>query len=130
MEAKERKVWAIRGAVTVDSNSPDDVDSAVKEMLDAIYKENHITEDDVVFTLFSQTQDITKRNAAAAARKGGYSTHTPLFCQTKTPCIHRSQRCSPDSSWNEGIGLHHCNQQRPQRSYFRSLHLWFCRRLV
>ena len=49
-------------------------------MLDAIYKENDITEDDVVFTLFSQTQDITKRNAAAAARKGGYSTHTPLFC--------------------------------------------------
>ena len=80
MEAEERKVWAIRGAVTVDSNSPDDVDSAVKEMLDAIYKENDITEDDVVFTLFSQTQDITKRNAAAAARKCGYSTHTPLFC--------------------------------------------------
>ena len=80
MEAEERKVWAIRGAVTADSNSPDDVDSAVKEMLDAIYKENDITEDDVVFTLFSQTQDITKRNAAAAARKSGYSTHTPVFC--------------------------------------------------
>lgn len=80
MEAEDRKVWAIRGAVTADSNSAVDVDSAVKEMLDAIYKENDITEDDVVFTLFSQTQDITKRNAAAAARKGGYSAHTPLFC--------------------------------------------------
>ena len=80
MEVEDRKVWAIRGAVTADSNSAVDVDSAVKEMLDAIYKENDITEDDVVFTLFSQTQDITKRNAAAAARKGGYSAHTPLFC--------------------------------------------------
>lgn len=80
MEAEDRKVWAIRGAVTADSNSAVDVDSAVKEMLDAIYKENNITENDVVFTLFSQTQDITKRNAAAAARKGGYSAHTPLFC--------------------------------------------------
>ena len=80
MEAEDRKVWAIRGAVTADSNSAVDVDSAVKEMLDAIYTENDITEDDVVFTLFSQTQDITKRNAAAAARKGGYSAHTPLFC--------------------------------------------------
>ena len=80
MEAEDRKVWAIRGAVTADSNSAVDVDSAVKEMLDAIYKENDITEDDVVFTLFSQTQDITKRNAAAAARKEGYSAHTPLFC--------------------------------------------------
>ena len=80
MEAEERRVWAIRGAITVDSNTIEDVDSAVKEMLDAIYRENEITEDDVVFTLFSQTQDITKRNAAAAARKGGYSTCTPLFC--------------------------------------------------
>ena len=80
MEAEERRVWAIRGAITVDSNTIEDVDSAVKEMLDAIYRENEITEDDVVFTLFSQTQDITKRNAAAAARKGGYSTRTPLFC--------------------------------------------------
>ena len=80
MEAEDRKVWAIRGAVTADSNSAVDVDSAVKEMLDAIYTENDITENDVVFTLFSQTQDISKRNAAAAARKGGYSAHTPLFC--------------------------------------------------
>ena len=47
MEAEDRKVWAIRGAVTADSNSAVDVDSAVKEMLDAIYKENDITEDDV-----------------------------------------------------------------------------------
>ena len=60
MEAEERRVWAIRGAITVDSNTIEDVDSAVKEMLDAIYRENEITEDDVVFTLFSQTQDITK----------------------------------------------------------------------
>ncbi|MCI7606966.1 MAG: chorismate mutase [Spirochaetales bacterium] len=80
MEAEERRVWAIRGAITVDSDTPADVDSAVKEMLDAIYKENEITEDDVVFTLFSQTNDITSRNAAAAARKSGYSTLTPLFC--------------------------------------------------
>ena len=80
MEAEERRVWAIRGAVTVDSDTPADVDSAVKEMLDAIYKENEITEDDVIFTLFSQTNDIKSRNAAAAARKNGYSTRTPLFC--------------------------------------------------
>ena len=71
MEAEERRVWAIRGAITVDSDSVEAVDSAVKEMLDAIYMENGIVEDNVVFTLFSQTEDIKARNAAA---------HTPLFC--------------------------------------------------
>ena len=55
MEAEDRKVWAIRGAVTADSNSAVDVDSAVKEMLDAIYKENDITELD-----FSKMIDIDK----------------------------------------------------------------------
>ena len=68
MEAEERRVWAIRGAITVDSDSVEAVDSAVKEMLDAIYMENGIVEDNVVFTLFSQTEDIKSRNAAAAAR--------------------------------------------------------------
>ena len=36
MEAEERRVWAIRGAITVDSDSVEAVDSAVKEILFAM----------------------------------------------------------------------------------------------
>ncbi|MGN1164375.1 MAG: chorismate mutase [Candidatus Ornithospirochaeta sp.] len=80
MALENRKVWALRGAITVEEDTAEKMDEAVGEMLRAVYGENGITEDDVVFTLFSQTPDLRKRNAAAAARKNGFSTRSPLFC--------------------------------------------------
>ena len=80
MEDNERRVWAIRGAITLDKDDRDEMDKRVGEMLDALYSENGISEKDVVFTLLSQTSDLRTKNAAASARKNGYSTHTPLFC--------------------------------------------------
>ena len=80
MALEDRRVWALRGAITVEEDAAEKIDAAVGEMLNAIYKENGITEDDVVFTLFSQTSDLRSRNAAAAARKNGFSTRSPLFC--------------------------------------------------
>lgn len=80
MEAYNRRVWAIRGATTVSSDDPALIDEAVGELLSLIYKENHFSEEDVAFTLFSQTSDLRSRNAAAAARRNGFSTHSPLFC--------------------------------------------------
>ena len=71
---------ALRGAVGVDYDTPLDVDRAVKEMMDAVYSENGITDEDVAFLLFSQTVDIKSRNAATAFRKTGRGADVPLFC--------------------------------------------------
>lgn len=80
MEDEARRVWAIRGATTVEKDEKSLIDEAVGEMLSVIYEDNGITEDDVVFTLFSQTRDLRSTNAASSARRNGFSTHTPLFC--------------------------------------------------
>lgn len=80
MECKDRRVWAIRGAITVTEDSPDKIDEAVGELLTTIYKENSLDEGEVVFTLFSQTPDLKSKNAAASSRKNGFSTRSPLFC--------------------------------------------------
>ena len=58
MEACNRRVWAIRGATTVSSDDPALIDEAVGELLSLIYKENNFSEENVVFTLFSQTSDL------------------------------------------------------------------------
>ena len=71
---------ALRGAVGVDYDTPLDVDRAVKEMMDAVYSENGITDEDVAFLLFSQTVDIKSRNAATVFRKTGRGADVPLFC--------------------------------------------------
>ena len=73
-------IYALRGATTVDSDFPNDVDEAVRELMEALYRENGITDEDVAAVIFSQTHDIRTRNAAAACRKAGFCSRTPLFC--------------------------------------------------
>ena len=73
-------LYCIRGATTVASDFPNDIDEAVKELMEAIYRENGITDSDIAAVIFSQTHDIRTRNAAAACRKAGFCQKTPLFC--------------------------------------------------
>ena len=73
-------IYALRGAITSDDDSPEMIDSAVKEMMDALFEYNGISESDLVSVLFSQTKDLRSRNAAAACRKAGYCASVPLFC--------------------------------------------------
>lgn len=74
------EIYAIRGATTVEMDSPIAVDEAVAELFGEVLKENALTEEELSFVLFSQTGDIRTRNAAAAVRKAGYCAHVPLFC--------------------------------------------------
>ena len=73
-------IYAIRGAITVDSDKAEDVDIAVKELMSELYAANSLFDDDIVSVIFSQTKDIRSRNAAAACRKGGFCKEVPLFC--------------------------------------------------
>ena len=73
-------IYCIRGATTISSDFPNEVDESVKELMEALYRENGITDDDIASVIFSQTHDIRTRNAAAACRKAGYCVKVPLFC--------------------------------------------------
>ena len=76
----EENVYALRGATTVEHDSPAEIDEAVRELMDTLYKENGISDADAAFILFSQTRALRTRNAAAACRRSGFGTLTPLFC--------------------------------------------------
>ena len=73
-------IYAIRGAITVDSDTAGDVDRAVKELMSELFSANSLSDDDIVSVVFSQTKDIRSRNAAAACRHGGFCREAPLFC--------------------------------------------------
>ncbi len=75
-----KKEYAIRGAVCIPFDNPKDIDSGVSEMMNRLYSENKIGEEDVAFVLFSQTGDLKSKNAAAAFRQSGLAGKTPLFC--------------------------------------------------
>ncbi len=64
---------AIRGATTVDFDSIEQVRARVGELLKEIVKRNALTRDEIVFLLFSNTNDICSYYPAKAAREAGFS---------------------------------------------------------
>lgn len=68
----------IRGATTIAEDTEAEIRLAVKELLDAVFKENGLTESEVRCVVFSVTSDIRSYSPAKAARTAGYSS-APLF---------------------------------------------------
>ena len=62
----------IRGATTISEDTPDEIRSAVKELLEQIEKRNAISRDEVVSIVFSSTSDIHSYYPAKAAREAGF----------------------------------------------------------
>jgi len=70
---------AIRGAIQVDSNTPDAIESGVKELLPAILEANHLKPEGVISVILTCTPDLTAAFPAAFAREIGFGA-VPLIC--------------------------------------------------
>ena len=73
------RVRALRGAVTADSNTKEEIITVTTELLEEMLDRNDVATDDVVFIIFTATDDITAEFPAAAVRKLGLS-HIPVLC--------------------------------------------------
>lgn len=73
------RVRALRGAVTADDDTKDEIIASTTEMLEEMLDRNDVGTDDVVFIIFTATRDITAEFPAAAVRKIGLS-HVPVIC--------------------------------------------------
>lgn len=71
---------SVRGAVSVDRNTSESIQSAVVKLVSLLEKENGIREEDLTMILFSVTADLTALNPAAALRRGGAHGSAALFC--------------------------------------------------
>ncbi len=68
----------IRGAITVEKDSKEEISTSVKELLDEVFAANDLQKEDVAGFLFSLTTDIHSYHPAKAARECGYD-FAPLF---------------------------------------------------
>jgi len=71
-------VRGIRGAITVDRNTKEEVIKRTKELLMALKKENDFRTEDIVSVFFSATPDLNAAFPARAARELGWN-RVPLF---------------------------------------------------
>lgn len=66
-------VRAVRGAITVENNDLEEILGATREMLEAIIRENDISNEDVIDMIFTVTPDLNKVFPARAARQIGFT---------------------------------------------------------
>ena len=83
---------AIRGATTVDEDTPDVVTSRVVTLLARIMERNDLVEDDIVSILFTATEDIVSIFPATAARTMGLGA-VPLICARELSIVGSVPRC-------------------------------------
>jgi chorismate mutase len=88
----ELRLRAIRGATTVDRDTPEEIHAATRELLAAIATENGLDPSDVVSAIFTTTPDVSSEFPALAARAFGW-VDVPLLCTMEIPVPGSLGRC-------------------------------------
>ncbi len=72
-------VRALRGATTIDVDTPEHIEERVTALLDAMLERNDVGHDDLISILFTATEDVVSTFPATAARSRGLGD-VPLIC--------------------------------------------------
>ncbi len=83
---------AVRGATTVEEDTPEAVTERVVALLGQILERNGLVEDDIVSILFTATEDIVSIFPATAARHMGLGA-VPLICARELAVVGSVPRC-------------------------------------
>lgn len=86
------RLFALRGATTVEADTSESIATRTAELLGAILERNAVAIDDIVSVIFSATPDLRADFPAVAARGMGLS-HTPLLCCQEIPVAGAVERC-------------------------------------
>jgi chorismate mutase len=78
------RLFALRGATTVDHNGADEILVATETLMREIMARNDLVPADVVSCLFTLTEDLDAQFPAVAARQLGFD-QVPLMCAREVP---------------------------------------------
>jgi chorismate mutase len=85
-------VRALRGATTVDADTPEQVTERTRDLLTELLERNDIAHDDVISIVFTATGDVVSMFPATAARKTGLGD-IPLLCARELDVVGSTPRC-------------------------------------
>ena len=78
------KLFAVRGAISVESNTRDAILKATERMMSELLMSNQLNHDQLVSCIFTVTDDLDAEFPAVAARQLGI-TQVPLLCTQEIP---------------------------------------------
>lgn len=90
--AEMQRVRAIRGAIVVENDTPEQIMEKTSELLLEMVSVNRIAQNDIIQIMFTATQDLTSAFPAAAARKLGW-VDTPLITAVEMNVSNSLSRC-------------------------------------
>lgn len=85
-------VRALRGATTVNADTPEQVTSRVQEMLHELMLRNGLEVEDIISVLFTASPDVVSMFPATAARGIGFGA-VPLLCARELDVPAAAPRC-------------------------------------
>ena len=85
-------VRAIRGATTVDGDTPAQIGERTVALLEAMFERNGIAHDDLISIWFTVTEDLASAFPATGARTIGLGD-VPLLCAREIPVPGSMARC-------------------------------------
>jgi chorismate mutase len=78
------RLFALRGATTVDANEPEAILAATERLMREITDRNGLGPQDLVSCIFTVTPDLDAEFPAVAARRLGFD-RVPLLCAREVP---------------------------------------------
>jgi chorismate mutase len=78
------RLFALRGAVSVERNGPEEILAGTRELMEEILERNRLQPEDVVSCIFTVTEDLDAEFPAVAARALGFQ-RVPLLCAREIP---------------------------------------------
>ena len=106
-------VRALRGATTVDADTPEQINERVGALVNEMLARNDVDKDDLISIVFTATDDVNSMFPAAAARTVGLGD-VPLLCARELAIAGGTPRCIRV--------LRHLNTER-SRSELRHVYL-------
>jgi chorismate mutase len=92
MPAAPPAVRALRGATTVDTDTPEQLNTRVTDLLQRMMDDNGVGKDDLISILFTATDDIHSVFPATAARSVGFGD-VPLICARELDIVGATPMC-------------------------------------
>jgi chorismate mutase len=86
------RIWAIRGAVTLESDTRVQVQTQTQRLVKEMLARNAVAHEDIVSIVFTATEDITAEFPATAARALGLGD-VPLLCARELTIDGGMPRC-------------------------------------
>jgi chorismate mutase len=84
LNAAAMRLYALRGAISVERNDAESILSATDRLVRELLERNDLQPEALVSCIFTATDDLDAEFPAVAARRLGL-THTPLLCARELP---------------------------------------------